>query len=70
MQRAVAFLHFDQKIDAGGTVKLIDDHAFGAVDDEFAAADHDRDFAEVDGIFETSSLSLRMKRTWMRNGMP
>ena len=32
-------------------MKLADDDALGAVDDEFAAADHDGDFAQVDGIF-------------------
>ena len=38
----------DDEIDAGGAVELGDDDAFGAVDDEFAAADHDGHVAEVD----------------------
>ena len=51
VKRTVAFLHFDQEVHAGRAVKLVHDHALGAVDDELAAADHDRDFTEVDGIF-------------------
>ena len=39
---------FDDIIDAGGAVQLADDHALGAVDDELAAADHDRHVAQVD----------------------
>jgi hypothetical protein len=58
MQRAVAFLHFNQKIDAGRAVQLIHDHALGTVDDELAAADHDGDFAQVDGIFHHLVLVL------------
>ena len=58
VQRTVAFLHLDQKVHAGGTVQLVDDDAFGAVDDEFTAADHDGDFTEVDGIFDDLVLVL------------
>ena len=58
VQRAVAFLHFDQEVDAGRAVKLVHDDALGAVDDELAAADHDRDFAEVDGVFHHLVLVL------------
>jgi hypothetical protein len=39
-------------------VELVDDHALGAVDDELAAADHDRDLAEVDGVFHHLVLVL------------
>ena len=45
---AVAGLGFDDEIDAGRAVQLADDDALGAVDDELAAADHDRHVAEVD----------------------
>ena len=58
MQRAVAFLHFDQEIHAGRAVKLADDDALSAVDDELTAADHDGDFAQVDGIFHHLILVL------------
>ena len=58
MQRTVAFLDLDQKIDAGGPVQLIDDDAFGAVDDEFTAADHDGDFTQVDRILDDLVLVL------------
>ena len=33
-------------------MELADDHALGAVDDELAAADHDRHVAEVDRFLE------------------
>src|SRR5208337_200991 len=52
VQGAVAFLDLDEKIDARRTVKLIDDHALGAVDDELTAADHDGDFTQIDGILD------------------
>jgi hypothetical protein len=39
-------------------VQLVHDHALGAVDDELAAADHDRDLAEVDGVFHHLVLVL------------
>ena len=48
MQLAVAGLGLDDEIDAGRAVQLADDDALGAVDDELAAADHDRHVAEVD----------------------
>ena len=48
VQLAVAGLDLDDEIDAGRAVQLADDDALGAVDDELAAADHDRHVAEVD----------------------
>ncbi len=48
----VAGLDLDDEIDTGGTVKLADDHAFGAVDDELTAADHDRHVPQVDRFLE------------------
>ena len=36
----------------GRAVELADDDALGAVDDELAAADHDRHVAEVDRLLE------------------
>ncbi len=48
VQLAVAGLGLDDVIDAGRAVELADHDAFGAVDDELAAADHDRHVAEVD----------------------
>ena len=58
VQRAVAFLHFDEEVDARRAVELVHDDALGAVDDELAAADHDRDLAEVDGVFHHLVLVL------------
>ncbi len=52
VQRTVAFLDFNQEIHAGRTVELADDDAFGAVDDELAAADHDRHFTQVYRILD------------------
>src|SRR5262249_54866133 len=37
-QPAFARFHFGNEVDAGAAVQLADDDAFGAVDDEFAAA--------------------------------
>ena len=48
VQFAVAGLGLDDEIDAGRAVQLADDDALGAVDDELAAADHDRHVAEID----------------------
>src|SRR5207244_6191809 len=48
VQAALGALDLDGEIDAGGAVQLADDDALGAVDDELAAADHDRHVAEVD----------------------
>ena len=48
VQLAVAGLGLDDEIDAGRAVQLADDDALGAVDDELAAADHDRHVAQVD----------------------
>ena len=52
MQLAVAGLDLDDEVDARAAVKLADDHALGAVDDELAAADHDRHVAEVDRLLD------------------
>src|SRR6185436_19524819 len=46
---ADALLH---EVDAGGAVELVDEHALGAVDDEGAAADHQRNLAEVDVLLD------------------
>ena len=48
------------EIDARAPVQLIDDDAFCAVDNEFAAAEHDRQNAEIDvflngGVFGDES---------------
>src|SRR5207245_356971 len=48
VELAVAGLGLDDVIDAGGAVQLADDDALGPVDDELAAADHDRHVAQVD----------------------
>src|SRR5207249_1113571 len=58
VQRAVAFLHFDEEINAGRAVKLGNDDSLSAVDDELAAADHDGDFTQVDGVFHHLILIL------------
>ena len=68
VQRAVAFLHFDEEVDARRAVKLVHDHALGAVDDELAAADHDRDLAEVDRFLDRLVLARGGAQTL--NGMP
>ena len=47
---AVEF-RFGEEVDARAAVQLADDDAFGAVDDEFAAAEHNRKFAEIDVVF-------------------
>src|SRR5262249_21295641 len=47
MKPTLAFA-LDGEIDAGRAVKLRDNHPLGAIDDEFAAADHDRHVAQVD----------------------
>ncbi len=47
MQLAVNIRGVDDEIDAGRAVQLADDDALGAVDDELAAADHDRHVAQV-----------------------
>ena len=53
LQAALAgALHFADEIDAGAAVKLADHHALGPVDDELAAAEHDRDVAEVDLLLD------------------
>ena len=48
----VAGLDVDDEVDAGAPVELADDDALGAVDDELAAADHDRHVAEVDRLLD------------------
>ena len=44
----LARLGAQHEVDAGGAVKLADDDALGPVDDELAAAEHDRHVAEID----------------------
>ena len=52
MQLLVAGLDLDDEVHAGRAVELAHDHALGTVDDEFAAADHDRHVPEVDRFLE------------------
>ena len=53
LQAALAgALDFADEIDAGAAVELADDDALGPVDDELAAAEHDRDVAEVDFLLD------------------
>src|SRR6202012_501614 len=52
VELAVAGLDLDDEVDARRAVELADDHALGAVDDELAAADHDRHVAEVNRLFD------------------
>ena len=60
--------HLDDEVDARRAVELAHDHALGAVDDELAAADHDRHVAEVD-LFLDRVCSL-LSRSQTRNGRP
>jgi hypothetical protein len=57
VQLLVAGDDLDREVDAGRAVQLADDDALGAVDDELAAADHDRDLAEVHPLLDRSGLS-------------
>jgi hypothetical protein len=52
VELAVAGLDLDDEVDAGRAVELADDDALGAVDDELAAADHDRHVAQVDRLLD------------------
>src|SRR5262249_6036528 len=52
VQLALARLGFDDVIDAGAAMELRYNHAFGAVDDELAAADHDRHVPQVDFLLD------------------
>ena len=52
VQLLVARLDLDDEVDAGGAVELADDDPLGAVDDELAAADHDRHIAQIDRLLE------------------
>ena len=52
VELAVAGLDLDDEVDARAAVELADHHALGAVDDELAAADHDRHVAEVDRLLD------------------
>ena len=47
-QPALARFHFGNEVDTRAAVQLADHDALGAVDDELAAAEHDRHVAEVD----------------------
>ena len=67
VQFGIAF-GFDDEIDAGRAVQLADDDALGAVDDELAAADHDRHVAEIDFFLDAAVLLCRRSQT--RNGRP
>ncbi len=51
----------DGEVHARRAVQLGDDHALGAVDDELAAADHDRDLAEVDLLLDGLSFCSRTR---------
>ena len=52
VQLLVARLDLDDEVDAGRAVELADDDPLGTVDDELAAADHDRHVTQVDRFFE------------------
>ena len=52
VQLLVARLDLDDEVDAGRAVELADDDPLGTVDDELAAADHDRHVAQVDRFLE------------------
>src|SRR3954463_6400766 len=56
---AVGVVGVDDEVDAGGAVQLADDDALGAVDDELAAADHDRHVAEVDLFLDRLGLLVQ-----------
>ena len=48
VQPAFAGFHLGDEVDAGAAVQLAHHDALGAVDDELAAAEHDRHVAQVD----------------------
>ena len=48
VQPPLAGFHFGDEVDAGAAVQLAHHDALGAVDDELAAAEHDRQVAQVD----------------------
>ncbi len=52
----------------GRAVQLAHDDALGAVDDELAAADHDRQVAQVDLLLDR--LARLFRRSQTRNGRP
>src|SRR6185437_8694598 len=52
VQLALVAFHLADEIDARAAVQLADHHALGAVDDELAAAEHDRHVAQVDLLFD------------------
>jgi hypothetical protein len=47
VQDSVAFFAIDKKINARASMQLIYNHTLGSVDDKFAAAYHNRHFADV-----------------------
>ena len=49
----------DDEIDAGAAVELAHDAALGPIDDEFAAADHDRHVAQVDLFLDRLGLLVQ-----------
>ncbi len=63
-RRAVLFQH---EVDARAAVQLADHHAFGTVDDELAAAEHDREVAQID-LFLDRLFLVQPQQT--RNGWP
>ncbi len=56
VQPLLARVQLDREVDAGRTMQLADRDALAAVDDELAAADHDRDLAEVDLLLDRLGL--------------
>jgi hypothetical protein len=53
IQQLCSFLSdVDAEVHARRPVELRDDHALGPIDDELAAADHDRQLAEVDLLLD------------------
>ena len=56
--RSLSASRVDDEVDAGRAVQLADDDALGAVDDELAAADHDRHVAEVDFFLDGGAVGL------------
>ncbi len=50
VKNPVAVLAVDPKVHTRATVKLIDDHALGSVDNKFAAANHHGHFTQIDRL--------------------
>ncbi len=60
MELGVA-IDFENEIDARRAVQLANDHALGAIDDELAAADHDRHIAEINFFFNDRTIRLAQR---------